>query len=103
MWLDRQSADGLPLSRRGLCSERRADKAIADYTRALQFDEHLSEAHRGRGDAEWVKSDVAAALADYDQALALNPGDAPSLYGRGRALAAKGEHERRSEPPSTRR
>jgi tetratricopeptide (TPR) repeat protein len=47
----------------------------------------------GRGEAHWARSDGAASLADFSEALALTP-DAAAYHGRGRALSTRGEFDR---------
>ena len=65
------------------------DKALADFTLALQLDDQLADAYRDRAAVYWSRNDVTAALADYTHATALAPDDVEAHRGRGRALAAR--------------
>ena len=52
------------------------DKAIGDYTTALNLDPRSSLAHQNRGNAYVEKGDLKAALADFSRALELSPDSA---------------------------
>jgi tetratricopeptide (TPR) repeat protein len=47
-----------------------------------------------RGNAWHLKGDDDRAIADYDEAICLNPRDPCPLYNRGNAWQAKGDHDR---------
>jgi tetratricopeptide (TPR) repeat protein len=55
---------------------------------------NLAFAFNSRGNAYWAKKDYDHAVADYDQAIKLNPTDAVFFSNRGGALVAKGEVDR---------
>jgi S1-C subfamily serine protease len=59
--------------------------ARGDPARALTVDGRLGLAYRMRADQHWERADRAAALADYERALAERPWDARALWGRGKA------------------
>lgn len=48
----------------------------------------------GRGDEAYAKSDFVAALAEYDQAVSLDPNNPAAWLGRGKANGRRGEAER---------
>jgi tetratricopeptide (TPR) repeat protein len=58
------------------------------------LDPQLADAYRARADLYWVRSDVQAALTDYEQALTLNSRDALAYQGRGRVWSARRETRR---------
>ena len=47
-----------------------------------------------RGLTRQAKGDLTAALSDYDQSIALNPGDADAWFNRGIAQRVKGDFKR---------
>lgn len=49
------------------------DKAIADFTQAIQLDPKNADAYGRRGDAYSKQGDYDKAMADYQQAIRLNP------------------------------
>ncbi len=61
------------------------DKAIADYTRALQLDPEFAWAYIERGNAYGELQQYDKAIADYDQALTLDPKDTRAYRNRGNA------------------
>ncbi len=91
------------LFNRGLAHENvgEYDRAIADYTRALDpqadtsnvghsKEECRAHAYHYRGRAyDWYKKDFAKAVADYTEALRLDPSTENVHYRRGRALRAQ--------------
>lgn len=66
------------------------DSARAAYERALLDDVRLHSAHYQLGKARLVQRDTVAALAEYQQAVALDPGDASYLADLGVLLIVKG-------------
>jgi tetratricopeptide (TPR) repeat protein len=69
------------------------DKAMADFTRAVELDPAYIDAYVERGYVWKSKDHFVNALADYDQAIDLEYDPAYSYYCRGRAQQALGEHE----------
>src|SRR5215212_9148435 len=71
------------------------DAAIAGCTRIIEEGKQKPRgravAHYNRGNAYAAKGDQAAALADYDEAIKLDPKNAPALTNRGTAHSEKGE------------
>src|SRR5262245_59128880 len=49
------------------------DRAIADYTTAIQLQPDYAEAYNDRGFAYYLKGDVEHAIADYTRAIELRP------------------------------
>src|SRR5688500_17225725 len=49
------------------------DKAIADFTKALDFDRKMADAYQGRGAAWGRKGEHAKAIADLNEALRIDP------------------------------
>ncbi len=59
------------------------DKAIANYTRAIELNPNLAEAYNNRAYVYMVKKDYAAALPDLDRAIQLRPTYVNALMNRG--------------------
>ena len=70
------------------------DRAIADYTQAIQLDPKYAVAYNGRAFAYRVEGDEDRAIADYTQAIRLDPKLAVVYYNRGNAYRAKGDNDR---------
>ncbi len=79
------------------------DRAIADYTRAIQLYaasredlllDPLPELYRGRGDAYVKKGEYDRAIADYNEAIKRDRNVLWGYHSRGDAYAAKGELNR---------
>ena len=49
------------------------DRAIADYTEAINLDPKLALAYNNRGNAYADKNDYGRAIADYEAALRIDP------------------------------
>lgn len=69
----------------------RYDKAVEDFTKALELDPKLADAAGNRGWALVQQDDSQTALADFDAAIGLNPADANFWQGRGKAHVALDE------------
>ena len=54
----------------------------------------LALAYLNRGNGHQFKNDNDKAIADYNQSIALNPGDARTFYSRGNAYSTLAQHER---------
>src|SRR5262249_58909088 len=51
-------------------------------------------AYLNRANGYQFKGDNDKAIADYDQSISFNPGDARAFYSRGNAYSSKGQHDR---------
>ncbi len=69
------------------------DKAIADYTRALQLNPSFAVAYTNRGIAWCRKGEYDKAIADYHEALRLDPNDVDTYTNRGAAWDHKGKYD----------
>ena len=67
------------------------DKAIADYTRALELDNSRGYIFVRRGNAYLDKGDLQNALLDFNRALDLDPEDTYSLYWRAQIYVEMGD------------
>ncbi len=71
------------------------DAAIAGCTRVIDDSKvklkGRADAYYNRGNAHSAKGDVAAAIADYDEAIKLDPKNASALTNRGTAHSEKGD------------
>jgi tetratricopeptide (TPR) repeat protein len=56
------------------------DKAVADYTRAIETNPKNSIAYNNRGNAYWHLGDQSASLADHKKAIELDPRDPNAYY-----------------------
>lgn len=73
------------------------DRAIQDYSHAIQLKPDYALAFYNRGNAFDSTSDYDRAIKDYDQAVRLEPDDGNAFYafyGRGYAYNAKGDYDR---------
>ena len=70
------------------------DKAIANYTKAIELQPDYAEAYYNRGLAYRNKATFDKAIADYDKAIALKPDFAEAYNNRGSAYANKGAFDK---------
>jgi len=71
------------------------DRAIADYTKAIEINPSYAEAYCLRGATYCVaKSQYEQAISDFNKALEINPRYAVAYYLRGLAYAEKGEYDK---------
>jgi tetratricopeptide (TPR) repeat protein len=71
------------------------DRAIADYSRAIQLNPNFFEAYNDRGNVYMNgKKDYDHAIVDYSSAIRLNPNLAISYNNRGIAYRIKGDYDR---------
>ena len=70
------------------------DRAIADYSRALELDPQSATAYNNRGVARAVAGEPRNAIADYDCAVAIDPNNACAYRNRGDAYRELGDCER---------
>ena len=69
--------------------EKLFDAALADLTRAVAIDPKLYQAHYLRGNALMNSDDVDGAIAEYHEAVALEPGQPRTYFHYALALRAK--------------
>jgi tetratricopeptide (TPR) repeat protein len=67
------------------------DKAIADYTKAIELSPNYASAYNNRGNAYSAKGDLDRALADYDKAIHIDPKDPFRWNNRGLIWKRKGD------------
>jgi len=70
------------------------DRAIADFTKAIELRPGLAKVYINRGKAHDVKGDHDRAIADYTKAIELKPDHAEVYNDRGAAYADKGQFDR---------
>lgn len=73
------------------------ERAIADYTRAIELDPGDTDVWVGRGVARLRKADVDGAIADFDRAIQLEPDRALAYNDRAAAYRDKGDFRRAVE------
>ncbi len=71
-----------------------SDRAIEDYTQAIQINPDYSTAFTNRGNAYAAKGQYDRAIEDYDEAIRLNPNYAKAFDNRGAAYHDKSQHDR---------
>jgi lipoprotein NlpI len=74
------------------------DRAIADYTTAIQLKPDYAEAYNDRGFAYYLKGDAERAIADYTRAIELRPNYPKAYNSRGVAYMAHGYGAAKSVP-----
>jgi tetratricopeptide (TPR) repeat protein len=70
------------------------DRAIADFTTALQLDSDKAGTYNLRGVAYENKGDFDSAIADFDKAIRMDPRLRNAHYNRGLAFSGKGDEVR---------
>ena len=66
------------------------DRAIVEYTKALDINPNLAKAYNNRGVAYAQEGSLPRAIADFTMAIANNPKDAEAYNNRGHAYAGQG-------------
>jgi tetratricopeptide (TPR) repeat protein len=69
------------------------DRAIADYTKAIEANPIYADAFTGRGIVYQSKGDNDRAIADYTKAIEINPRYANAYVGRGMVYRLKGDSD----------
>jgi TonB family protein len=70
------------------------DRAIADFTKAIELDPEGASAYNHRGIAYSAKLDFDSAIADFDKAIQFDPLLKNAHYNRGLAFSQKGDEVR---------
>jgi tetratricopeptide (TPR) repeat protein len=70
------------------------DKAIADYTQAINLEPTNAPIYFRRGNAYYGKGNYDQAIADYTKAIRLEPDNTRAYYNRSLAYSAKGDCDR---------
>jgi serine/threonine protein kinase len=70
------------------------EKAIADYTQALQLDPKSANTYRNRGDLYHALQQTDKDIADYTQALQLDPKNANTYWRRGNAYRGLQQYDK---------
>jgi tetratricopeptide (TPR) repeat protein len=70
------------------------DRAIADYSQAIQLDPDYAPVYSDRGNVYSDKKDYDRAIADYSQAIRLNPNFVEAYSERGSAYNGKKDYDR---------
>ena len=68
------------------------DRAIADYSKAIQLNPRYADAYYSRGTIYRYKGDLDRAIADYRLAIRANPNHVHAYYGRGIAYSSKADY-----------
>ena len=69
------------------------EKAIADFTKAIEIDPRYAKAYYNRGFAYFLKGQYEQAISDFTKAIELNPRYADAYINRGVAYGRKGQHD----------
>ena len=83
------SARGGAFARKG-----ELDRAIAEFTRAIEADPSSAQKWFERGDARFKRRDYVHAIADFDETLRLRPGHGAALARRAWAYFQVGDYDR---------
>ena len=70
------------------------EKAISDYTRAIEINPRYAVAYNNRGLVYRKMGEYDRAISDYGNAVEINPGYALAYYNRANAYYQKGEYGR---------
>ncbi len=71
-----------------------SDKAIADYTKAIEINPQYASAYFNRGIAWYAKGAYDKAIADFTKVIEINPQHVKAYYGRGLAWYDKGDYDK---------
>lgn len=74
--------------------KKQYDRAIADYSKAIQLDPNDAMAYYNRGIAYYFKGQYDRAIADYNKGIALDPNNAIAYNYRGIAYDFKGQYDK---------
>lgn len=85
-----------------LCAAGQHDRAIADYTTAIQLKPDYAEAYNDRGFAYYRKADAEHAIADFTRAIELRPNYPKAYNSRGVVYMSHGYGAEKSVPDFTR-
>jgi tetratricopeptide (TPR) repeat protein len=72
---------------------RHLEEAVADYTKAIEFDPRHTRAYNNRGNAYISLGELESALRDYNTALELDPDLTLTYFNRGLLHYQLGNHE----------
>jgi tetratricopeptide (TPR) repeat protein len=99
-----QTADAAFYLHRGedLCGAGQHDRAIADYTTAIELKPDYAEAYNDRGFAYYRKADAEHAIADFTRAIELRPNYPKAYNSRGVVYMSHGYGAAKSVPDFTR-
>jgi tetratricopeptide (TPR) repeat protein len=81
-----------------LSGARQYDRAIADYTTAIQLKPDYAEAYNDRGFAYYLRGDAERAIADFTRAIELRPNYPKAYNSRGVVYMANGYGVEKSVP-----
>jgi tetratricopeptide (TPR) repeat protein len=79
---------------RQTCDRSQGEEAVAACSRLIDLNADDAHAYTGRGNAYLVKADYDRAIADFDQAIKLDPTFVLPYYDRGVAYARKADYDR---------
>ena len=69
------------------------DRAVADYTKAIEANSHYADAYAGRGIVYQIIGNNDDAIADYSKAIEIDPRYANAYVGRGMVYRLKGDSD----------
>ena len=76
-----------------LSESKQPEAAISDYTRALELDPKLNQAHNLRGQERFKVAHIEEAIRDFDKAIELHPSLEPYHWQRGIAFYYAGRYQ----------
>jgi len=84
-----------PYNNRGLAyfDQGKYEKAIADFSRAIELKRDYADGYYNRGLAYQKKREYSKSVVDYTEAIKINPGYLKAYINRGQVYSANGDHE----------
>jgi tetratricopeptide (TPR) repeat protein len=92
-WIRQQPKNAVAYCHRGEIYRFKSDynRAISDFSRAIQLDPTYVLAYGRRGESHYGKHEYDLAMADYEKALKLDPQYWPAVVDRGRVYEEEGD------------
>jgi tetratricopeptide (TPR) repeat protein len=69
------------------------DGAVADFTKAIEYNPELDQAYYHRANTKYNMRDYKGAMADYNEAIRVNPGFADAYANRGSLKSGNGDRD----------
>jgi Tfp pilus assembly protein PilF len=93
-YFEQRTAEALTRSGKARLQDKDYSQAVAEFSKAIEFDPKSAAAYHGRGIAHLQLGELERAVADLNESLRLNPTDSQVVYNRGVAYSRTGDNDR---------